>query len=87
MRIARSDDGGETWGTSAWLSESVEGTWHQSACNVWYTRGNVYLVMEMAIDGDDLCVVSRSGDRDAKSPHDTDLITFHRISDFRSLVY
>lgn len=41
----------------------------------------------MAIDGDDLCVVSRSGDKDAKSPHDTDMITFHRISDFRSLVY
>ncbi len=49
LRIARSDDGGETWGTSAWLSESVEGTWHQSACNVWYTRGNVYLVMERSV--------------------------------------
>ncbi len=41
----------------------------------------------MAIDGDDLVVLSRSGDEFAKSPHDGDMITFHRIRDFRSLVY
>lgn len=35
----------------------------------------------------DRCIVSRSGDAAAKSPHDTDLITFHRVRDFRSLVY
>jgi hypothetical protein len=41
----------------------------------------------MAIDGDDLVVLSRSGTSQAKSPHNGDMITFHRISDFRSLVY
>ena len=41
----------------------------------------------MAVDGDDLVVVSRSGDADAKSAHDGNLITFHRVRDFRGLVY
>ena len=41
----------------------------------------------MAIDGDDLIVLSRSGDLQARSAHDTNLITFHRIRDFRSLIY
>jgi hypothetical protein len=41
----------------------------------------------MDIDGDDLVLVSRSGDKDAKSPHDTNMATFHRIKDFRKLAY
>lgn len=41
----------------------------------------------MAIDGDDLVVLSRSGDDKAKSAHDGNMITFHRIKNFRSLVY
>ena len=41
----------------------------------------------MAIDGDDLVVLSRSGDSTAKSPHDGNLITFHRVKNFRRLVY
>ena len=41
----------------------------------------------MTVDGDDLCVLSRSGDARAKSAHDGNLITFHRVKDFRSLVY
>ncbi len=41
----------------------------------------------MAIDGDDLVVLSRSGDARAKSAHDGNLITFHRVKNFRSLVY
>ncbi len=41
----------------------------------------------MAIDGEDLVIVSRSGTRDAASPHNGDIITFHRVTDFRSLVY
>lgn len=41
----------------------------------------------MAVDGDDLVIVSRSGDEMAASPHDGDMITFHRVKDFRSLVY
>lgn len=41
----------------------------------------------MAIDGDDLVVLSRSGDERAKNPHDGNLITFHRVEDFRDLIY
>lgn len=41
----------------------------------------------MEIDGDDLLVASRSGDKDAKSPHNGNLITLHRIKNFRNLVY
>ena len=41
----------------------------------------------MAIDGDDLVILSRSGDERAKSAHDGNLITFHRVHNFRSLVY
>jgi len=41
----------------------------------------------MVIDGDALHVLSRSGDKDAKSAHDGNIITFHTIPDFRRLVY
>ena len=41
----------------------------------------------MAFDGDDLLVLSRSGDERAKSAHDGNLITFHRVQNFRDLVY
>lgn len=41
----------------------------------------------MIIDGDDLQILSRSGDKEAKSAHDGDLITFHTIKNFRELVY
>ena len=39
----------------------------------------------LVIDGEDLLVVSRSGDLEAKSTHDTDLITLHRVRGFREL--
>ncbi len=41
----------------------------------------------MDIDGDDLVILSRSGDARAKSAHDGNLITFHRVRGFRELVY
>ena len=41
----------------------------------------------MTIDGEDLAILSRSGDSMAASPHNGNLITFHRIPGFRSLVY
>ena len=44
LMIFRSDDGGDTWGQPVALTESTG--WHQAPCNVWYTRGKVYLVME-----------------------------------------
>ncbi len=41
----------------------------------------------MAFDGDDLLVVARSGDERAKNAHDGNIMTLHRIRDFRNLVY
>ncbi|TMV44696.1 exo-alpha-sialidase [Paenibacillus mesophilus] len=41
----------------------------------------------MAIDGEDLLVLSRSGDERAKDAHNGNLITFHRIEHFRRLIY
>ena len=41
----------------------------------------------MVIDGNDLHVLSRSGDHRAKNAHDGNLITFHTVHDFRRLVY
>ena len=44
LRVIRSDDGGLTWSAAAKLTEGQ--AWHQSACNVIYANGCVYLVME-----------------------------------------
>jgi hypothetical protein len=41
----------------------------------------------MIISGEDLLVMSRSGDERAATAHNGNLITFHRISRFRELVY
>ena len=41
----------------------------------------------MDIDGEDLVILSRSGDDRAHSAHNGNLITFHRIKNFRSLVW
>ena len=41
----------------------------------------------MCFDGDNLHVLSRSGDHRARSAHDGNLITFHTVKDFRELVY
>ena len=50
-----------------------------------YGQGRHYA--SMVIDGDDLHVLSRSGDHRARSAHDGNLITFHTVRDFRRLVY
>ncbi len=41
----------------------------------------------MIQDGDDLFIVSRSGDEKARTAHDGNIVTFHRIRDFRKLIY
>ncbi len=41
----------------------------------------------MLIDRDDLLIVSRSGDGEAFNAHNGNLITFHRVRNFRSLIY
>ncbi len=41
----------------------------------------------MDFDGKDLVILSRSGDKDAHSAHEGNMITFHRVKNFRDLVY
>lgn len=41
----------------------------------------------MIQDVDDLFIVSRSGDERARTAHDGNIVTFHRIKDFRKLIY
>ncbi len=41
----------------------------------------------MVVDGEDLAILSRSGDERARNAHDGNLITFHRLKQFRKLVY
>lgn len=41
----------------------------------------------MAVDGEDLLIASRTGDERAHSSHDTNIISLHRVRNFRSLVY
>ena len=40
----------------------------------------------MVIDGEDLLVLSRSGDENAFNGHETNMITFHRVKHFRDLI-
>ena len=41
----------------------------------------------MVIDGDNLAILSRSGNEKSASAHNGNLITFHCVKDFRELVY
>ncbi|MER9890360.1 glycoside hydrolase [Mesorhizobium sp. M0114] len=41
----------------------------------------------MVVDGNDLLVLCRSGDDEGRDPQYTNLITFHRVKEFRNLVY
>ena len=41
----------------------------------------------MAIDGDDLHILSRSGDHRAQSAHNVNFVSFHTVGNFRSLIY
>ena len=41
----------------------------------------------MAVDGEDLLIVSRSGDEKAQSAHNGNFISFHRVKNFRQLIY
>ncbi len=50
-------------------------------------QGQARHYASMTIRGEDLIILSRSGDENAFSAHNTDIITAHRVRDFRSLVY
>ena len=78
-------------------SRQVSGTGHEISMGAegqTYSEVDLRQVIEgednaiyLAIDGDDLVIVSRSGDEQARNAHDGNLVTFHRVRNFRSLVY
>ena len=59
--------------------------WFQAGCiAMWPNPLQAFNYATPLIDGEDLLVVSRTS-KDGRSQHDNDLVTFHRLSDFRSL--
>lgn len=48
LGVLCSDDNGDTWGEARWISQGQ--SWHQAPCNVHFTRGRIYLVMERKTD-------------------------------------
>ncbi|HOF41366.1 MAG TPA: sialidase family protein [Candidatus Hydrogenedentes bacterium] len=50
LGIVRSNDDGTTWSEASWLTQGQR--WHQAPCNVHYTNGRIYLVMERDTDPD-----------------------------------
>lgn len=51
------------------------------------SAGQARSYASMIIDGEDLCLLCRSGDSRAKSAHNGNLITFHKVPDFRKRAY
>jgi|GEM_PF-5860416 len=99
LRISRSTDNGESWSVVSLLTKGE--FWHQAPANVWHANGGVYLVMKRRRERPSRGLRSErigaysdassdhpttSGDHEARSPHDTNIITFHRVSNFRSLI-
>lgn len=72
--VVYSDDDGETWSKETFLTDGE-----------WWHQAPHYASMD--IDGDDLIIASRSGDKDALSAHYGNILTFHRVKNFRNLVY
>jgi hypothetical protein len=68
------------------LSYSIDAlNWFQAGCiAMWPSPMQAFNYTTPLIDGDDLLVVSRTS-KDGRNQHDNDLITFHRLQNFRSL--
>ena len=59
--------------------------WFQAAClAMWPSTRQSFNYVTQIVDGEDLLFVSRTA-KDAPNQHDSDLITFHRLAEFRSL--
>ena len=59
--------------------------WFHAGCIAgWPSSVQGFQYASIIIDGDDLLVTSRTS-KDRENQHDNDLVTFHRVADFRSL--
>lgn len=96
IRVFLSDDRGVTWrATSARIPMMHEIPYSPDLLR-WTFAGLVAVgpsdnesrhYATMMISGDDMFIVSRSGDENARNAHDNNLTTLHKVSDFRRLVY
>ena len=68
------------------LSYSLDAlNWFPAGCIAkWPSPLQSFMYPSVAVDGDDLVLISRTSN-DAQNQHDADLVTFHRIQEFRSL--
>jgi hypothetical protein len=68
------------------LSYSVDAlNWFQAGCiAMWPSPMQAFNYTTPLIDGEDLLIVSRTS-KAGRNQHDNDLVTFHRLRDFRSL--
>ena len=59
--------------------------WFPAGCiAMWPSPGQGFQYNALLVDGDDLLVSSRTA-KNASNQHDNDLVTIHRVHDFRSL--
>ena len=59
--------------------------WFPAGCvAAWPSPGQGFQYNALLVDGDDLLVSSRTA-KNAPNQHDNDLVTIHRVHDFRSL--
>ena len=59
--------------------------WFQAGCAAMSTKPlQSFHYTAPLIDGDDMLIISRTS-KDAGNQHDSDLVTFHRVADFRRL--
>ena len=49
--------------------------------------GQCHYGASMIVDGEDLLFLMRTSDAEARNAHDSNLITFHKVRDFRGLAY
>ena len=68
------------------LSYGVDAlNWFPAGCVArWPSPAQAFNYTSPLIDGNDLLIASRTS-RNGRDQHDNDLITFHRLPDFRSL--
>ena len=70
------------------LQYSVDAlNWFPAGCvAMWHKTSQSFHYVGPLIDGNDLLLLTRTS-RDAANQHDSELVTLHRVKDFRSLAF
>ena len=62
-------------------------TYAGNLLNMMFNMGQSHYGACMVMDGDDLLLLMRTSDAEAENAHNSNLITFHKLSNFRELAY